>query len=158
MPVAILLDSNILLRLARRDDPQFKLAADALHELRGAQQLPIITPQVEREFWAVATRPRQNNGLGMTPEEAAQQLTTFKTSFAFKADTLQVHERWRELVLTFRVSGKETHDAGMVAAMRAHGITEILTFDEADFTRYGAMITIRTPQSVVAEGTTKPRQ
>ena len=36
------------------------------------QEELLIIPQAQREFWVVATRPRQQNGLGMTTVEAAQ--------------------------------------------------------------------------------------
>ena len=39
----------------------------------GPAMLPSeVMEQAQREFWVVATRPRQQNGLGMTTVEAAQ--------------------------------------------------------------------------------------
>ena len=35
------------------------------------------------------------------------------------------------------VSGKNVHDARMVAAMVVHGVESILTFNTQDFLRYG---------------------
>ncbi len=43
---------------------------------------------------------------------------------------------WERLVTTHRVSGKNTYDARIVAAMNVHRITGILTVNVQDFTRY----------------------
>jgi predicted nucleic acid-binding protein len=34
------------------------------------------------------------------------------------------------------VSGKQAHDARIVAAMKVHGVTHLLTFNTDDFKRY----------------------
>ena len=47
------------------------------------------------------------------------------------------------LVIDYRVSGVQVHDARLVAAMLAHGVTHILTFNTADFARYA-------PEGIVA--------
>jgi predicted nucleic acid-binding protein len=39
-------------------------------------------------------------------------------------------------VADYRVSGKNAHDARLVAAMVVHGIDSILTFNAQDFVRY----------------------
>ena len=49
--------------------------------------------------------------------------------------------------LAYRVAGKNTHDARLVAAMVVHGVSSILTFNIQDFTRY-AEITIFDPRTL----------
>jgi predicted nucleic acid-binding protein len=44
-------------------------------------------------------------------------------------------------------TGKSTHDARLVAAMRVHQVTHILTFNIQDFTRYPG-INILSPQAI----------
>jgi predicted nucleic acid-binding protein len=51
-------------------------------------------------------------------------------------DSLAVHQEWRKLLVTYNVSGAQVHDARLVAAMRVHGVKQILTFNERDFARY----------------------
>ena len=46
---------------------------------------------------------------------------------------------WESLVIQYRVSGKPVHDARLVAAMKVHGLTSILTFDRTGFSRYGGI-------------------
>ena len=84
----------------------------------------------------MATRPVSENGLGMTVEMAARELSVLKRLFSLLPETPPVFEEWERLVTTHRVSGKNTHDARIVAAMDIHGITRILTFNVRDFTRY----------------------
>jgi predicted nucleic acid-binding protein len=43
---------------------------------------------------------------------------------------------WRRLVRDHQVSGRQVHDAHLVATMLVHGITHILTFNGQDFARY----------------------
>ncbi|HKV48296.1 MAG TPA: hypothetical protein VJN69_09410 [Candidatus Acidoferrales bacterium] len=49
---------------------------------------------------------------------------------------LPLREEWERLVATYRVSGKNTHDARLAAAMAVHGVNSILTFNTDDFARY----------------------
>lgn len=41
------------------------------------------------------------------------------------------------------VSGKNTHDARIVAAMNVHGVVNLLTFNRDDFKRYSGMSCLR---------------
>jgi predicted nucleic acid-binding protein len=42
--------------------------------------------------------------------------------------------------------GKSAHDARLVASMRAHGLTAILTFDRTGFSRYPGIEVIHPEQ------------
>ena len=46
---------------------------------------------------------------------------------------------WRQLIVSYGVSGKKSHDAQLVAAMAVHGITQILTDNTDDFTRFAGI-------------------
>jgi predicted nucleic acid-binding protein len=149
--MALLLDANILCRLARSDDPQHGETRQAIEHCLQRQEELLLIPQAYREFWVVATRPRERNGLGMTPNETAEQLKAFEQFTTFTADTPAVHENWRRLVIQHQVSGKDAHDAGYIAAMQTHSIQRILTFDTADFRRYEPHIVVRTPEQISSE-------
>jgi predicted nucleic acid-binding protein len=94
------------------------------------------------EFWAVATRPSSENGLGMTVEMAAGELAAFQRLFSLMPETASIFQEWERLVTTHQVSGKNTHDAHLVAAMNVHGITRVLTFNGQDFTRYSNILAV----------------
>jgi hypothetical protein len=40
------------------------------------------------------------------------------------------------------ISGKNAHDARLVAAMIVHGVSSILTFNAKDFTRYAEIVVV----------------
>ena len=68
------------------------------------------------EFWAVASRPAgSENGLGMPPETVARELAVLKDLFALLPEPASVFQDWEQLVTAYRVSGKNTHDARLVA-------------------------------------------
>jgi hypothetical protein len=75
------------------------------------------------ELWVVATRPLRENGLGMTPVEAALELARIKGMFLFLPETPAIYPVWEALVTRHEVSGKPAHDARLVAAMQVHGLT-----------------------------------
>jgi len=87
----------------------------------------------------VATRPLSQNGLGLSTPEAAAELARLKSMFPLLADTPGIYPVWESLVIQYRVSGKPAHDARLVAAMRVHGLTTILTFDRSGFSRYAGI-------------------
>jgi predicted nucleic acid-binding protein len=134
MPV--LLDTNILLRLAQPHHPNAPAAARALRALRANNEMLHITQQNIVEFWAVATRPITANGLGFSPEQATAEVDALKRLFVLLPE-LPLQDAWERLVADYRVSGKNAHDARLVAAMVVHGIESILTFNAQDFLRYG---------------------
>lgn len=57
------------------------------------------------------------------------------------------HLEWRRLVVHYRVSGVQVHDARIVAAMQTHGITHLLTFNGDDFRRFSE-ITVVHPSEI----------
>jgi predicted nucleic acid-binding protein len=112
-------------------------------------------PQNLYEFWVVCTRPLANNGLGKTAVEAAAELANAKTLFTLLDDTPAILPAWEQLVTTHAVLGKNAHDARLVAAMLVHGVTHLLTFNDADFRRFTA-ITVLTPSAVLTPAPPPP--
>ena len=49
------------------------------------------------------------------------------------------------LTRSFAFGGTQVHDANIVATMLAHGETRLLTFNEADFRRFGSLIEVVVP-------------
>jgi predicted nucleic acid-binding protein len=133
--MAVLLDTNILVRLMNPLATQAVLAERALNVLRAhGQELP-ITAQNLVEFWAVATRPVLENGLGVSVEEAIKEVSALKALFVLLPE-LPLQSEWERLVTQYSVSGKGCHDARRVAAMMVHGTDTVLTFNVQDFNRY----------------------
>ncbi len=141
-----LLDTNVLLRGLDRNHPMYRVVRRAIITLRRQNNRLFLTAQNLIEFWAVATRPVDSNGLGMSIQWSAAQLFRMKRFFPILPDTADVFAEWERLVIQQQVSGKKVHDARLVASMNVHGVTHILTFNDSDFSRYPGIIII-SPQS-----------
>lgn len=145
--VLCLVDSNVLLRLAKRDDPSYGAMREAARSLRNRGFTLVYTLQNMTEFWNTSTRPKERNGFGLSVDETEINAQQIELSFAFLPDTERVYREWRRIAFQHRVSGVQVHDARLAAAMYAHGISHILTFNGDDFTRYPGITAIH-PGSV----------
>jgi len=105
-----------------------------------------IVPQNLIEFWAVATWAIKENALGITPKQAVDELLKFKRLFAVMPDNGEIFSKGEQLVVTHNVSGKQAHDARLVAAMLVHDLSHLLTFNDRDFKRFPE-ITVVNPQN-----------
>ena len=86
-------------------------------------------------------------GLGKTPQEGLGRELDRLTPFQKLADVLSL---WRAQTLQFGVSGAHSHDCHLIAFMRAHGVTSLLTPDAKDFRRYAPLgIASTNPASVL---------
>jgi predicted nucleic acid-binding protein len=153
--MSTLLDTNILTRAAQPGHALHQAAVDAVAELRRQGDTPVLVPQNLYEFWVVATRPVAQNGLGLTPGQAETELQRLKSLFSILDETPAVFAEWERLITRYQVSGKNAHDAHLVAAMVVQQISRILTFNPTDFRRYQG-ITVLEPQQVVASLPPKP--
>ena len=133
--MATLVDTNILLRYLNPKDPHCT-ADNAIAALRLRNEPLCVGPQNLIEFWAVATRPTTQNGPGMTTAEAESEITSIRRLFRLLPHTPDVVEEWRRIVTRHGVSGKQTHDAHLVALMEVNDVTTILTFNGSDFRRF----------------------
>ncbi len=142
-----LLDTNILLRMADGNAPQHLLAGEAVSTLLARGNEVYLTAQNLIEFWAVATRPLDVNGLGWTTQRTATEVAQLRNKFSLLEDSPDILTRWLTLVTVHNIKGKKVHDARLVATMQAHGVTHLLTFNTDDFKGY-PNITILHPSNV----------
>jgi len=147
MPV--LVDTNILLRVLDREDPLHESARSAVRAIKSRGEQNVTTLQNVAEFWNVCTRPvYARGGLGLTVEQAEKRLRMLERIFTVLPDLPGLYQCWRQLVVSRRVLGVQVHDAKLVAAMTLHGITQILTLNERDFSRYPG-ITVLAPDKLI---------
>jgi len=125
-------------------------ATHALAALPAKGNELVIVAQNLIEFWAVATRPIVNNGLGITTSDAANELTKLKRLFTVLPETEDILPHWERLVIKYDVIGKQSHGARLVAAMTVHNATHLLTFNGAHFKRFTEIVTIN-PQDITEE-------
>ena len=146
--MTVLVDTNILARLAQPSHPHHSLALAALDALHVRGHDVAIVPQVLYEFWTVCTRPPAQNGLGFPTRQAHSEQVKASGLFRLLPDNASILPEWQRFVVRHDVKGRNAHDARLVAAMNVHGVGHILTFNVADFARYPG-ITVLDPQSVV---------
>lgn len=143
-------DTNVLLRTTDVGDPAQSAAESAIEHLRLSGESLSIFPQNLIEFWAVATRSRADNGPGLSPSQAESQVGALKAMFVVVADNHKIFSEWERIVAFYQVIGKQAHDARIVAAMSAHGLTHLLTFNDRDFKRFSE-ITVINPRRLLNE-------
>ena len=147
--MSVLVDTNILLRRAQVASEQHRLVLDSLIELVRADISLCLVPQVIYEFWVAATRPIDVNGLGVAVPQAELMMKELLQDFVLLRDERGIFGNWQSLVVDYAIQGKRAHDARLVAAMQKHGISNVLTFNIADFSRFPG-IQVFTPSDVMA--------
>ncbi len=106
-------------------------------------------PEAIYEFRVVATRPIANNGLGLLTVECENEVARIEASFPLLDAKPNLFIEWKAVVSAFARHGKVAHDARLVAAMRTHGLTHLLTFNGSDFSRYPGIVLLD-PNGVVS--------
>ena len=144
--MSYLVDTNVLLRLINSHNSQYAQAQNAINKLLQQDVELNIVPQNLFEFWVVATHPVNVNGLGLSVEEATQEMALLKQLFAIKASNPSILTVWEDLVIKYQVKGKQGHDARLIAAMITHEISHILTFNVED-TRFSEIVAV-SPQRI----------
>jgi predicted nucleic acid-binding protein len=145
--MSYLVDTNVLLRGVQESHPMHFDAVHATDLLLSHETVSII-PQNLIEFWAVATRPESRNGLGLSVVETAERIAVLKSTFRLLSDSQDIFNEWERLVVQHQVLGKQVYDARLVAAMRVHNLTHLLTFNTGDFKRF-SFITSLSPQAIL---------
>ena len=145
--MAYLSDTSIVLRLAQPHLPIYQTVLNALSKIRKSGERLVIVPQILVEFWVVATRPTNVNGLGMTTDNAEKELEKLQRLFTVLPENELIFEEWKTLVVKHKVSGKPTHDTRIAAAMIVHKIENILTLNPNDFKRFTEIKAVR-PQDI----------
>jgi predicted nucleic acid-binding protein len=138
-PASCLVDTNILLRMTRRADPQHHIADTALSRLASRGTALCFTHQNIAELWNAMTRPIDRNGLGLSVLEAEREVRAIEVGMSLLPDSEAVYREWRRIVVNHNVSGVQVYDARLAAVMYVHNVRHILTLNVADFGRFGGL-------------------
>ena len=147
--MSYLLDTNILLRYIVANHPLNEHTVEATEQLKASNEKLFITSQNLIEFWNVATRPEQRNGLGLTLDRTKDKIKLLKKIFILLPDTPSVYLTWEQLVTNYQVKGVNVYDTRLVAFMLVHKISHILTFNTKDFQRFHSEIIVVHPDTVM---------
>ena len=137
-----LLDTNILLHGLKQSDPLCPGVRAAVGALRQNGHRLCLFPQNLMEFWSVSTRPRERNGLGLTPALTDHYITRVESLFTLLPEPPAIYREWRRLVTENSVVGLQVFDTRLVAAMTLYSITSLLTFNIKHFHRYDGISAI----------------
>ena len=134
--IRYLVDTNIFLRAVNPQSDQYALVSEVIGRLFEAGHTLHVVPQVIYEFWSTTTRPLDKNGFGWTPLNARARVDDALDLFELLEDSPTLYTQWLNIVVRYRVSGKQVHDARLAAAMQIHQLTHILTLNGKDFERF----------------------
>ncbi len=132
-------DTNVLVKARILEAPDHDIARSRLRRALQDREPMRISRQVLREYLAVVTRP-QTWPIAITREEALADIEALMSGFEILEDGPAVTASLMALCRAVSVGGRQIHDANIVATMLAHGERRLLTFNTADFRRYGDRI------------------
>lgn len=128
-----LLDTNILLRAADISSRNNYVANKAITKIINDGNECVITAQIIIEFWVVATRPIDVNGLGWNTLQTKDYINDLLDNFRLIPETSTIFTTWLQIVTDYDIKGKRTHDIRLLAVMKSHNIRYLLTFNPKDF-------------------------
>ena len=135
------IDTNVLVKSRVAGAPDHDAARAALERALRDPEPTRISRQVIREYLAVVTRP-QIWPVPITREDALGDVSRLIGSFEILEDGPVVTEHLVALCREVHVGGRQLHDANIVATMLAYGERRLLTFNDADFRRFGDSIEV----------------
>ncbi|MGH7172198.1 MAG: type II toxin-antitoxin system VapC family toxin [Gemmataceae bacterium] len=136
-----LVDTNVLIYHQIALSPFHAAARSQLRDLFVAGNPLWLSRQILREYLAAMSRPGTlTPPLPMTTLIADVQ--TFASRFLIAEDGSTVTVHLLSLLASISCSGKQVHDANIVATMLARGIPRLLTHNVADFSRFAGVITV----------------
>jgi predicted nucleic acid-binding protein len=130
---SILLDTNVVLRIADRSTPEHNVVIRAIGNLSKNLVTPVLAPQVLVEFWVVATRPIDANGFGWSPTIVGNSIERLRRRFVLLSEGPELLDRWLEIVTVYHLRGKRAHDARLAAIALLYDISQVLTLNTGDF-------------------------
>ena len=132
-------DTNVLVSSRLEESPDHELARDMLDRAIAGIEPLRISRQILREYLAVVTRPQAWREM-LAREDALEDLGRLAADYEVLEDGPAVTAWLVSLCREVPGGGRQIHDANIVATMLAHGEHRLLTFNLADFRRFGDRI------------------
>jgi predicted nucleic acid-binding protein len=133
-------DTNVLVAATDEQRPDHKASRTVLLDWPGTGVALYASGQVFREYLAVASRPSESNGLGLSRLEAVANVRHLRSRLRLVEETSKVADRLLDLLDLVDCGGKQIHDANVVATMLVHGVDVIVTRNVADFARFSSFV------------------
>ncbi len=135
----VFVDTNVLVYATRSSAAQYALAHSTLTRLEAEGSTLWISHQVLREYLAAVALP-QATAASLPMATAIADIRRFRAAFQITDERPGVLDRLLQILSTHRCSGRQVHDANIVATMLDHGIRRLLTFNLPDFRRFAQII------------------
>lgn len=129
----ILLDTNILLRLKEKHAESHQTVKNKIQQFLQIGEKLVLTPQIVYEFYVVATRPLEKNGLGLEVVEVIETIEEFSNLCQLLVEHQDTYQNWLHLMRQYQIKGKRSHDVRLVAFMQAQQIPKLYTLNQQDF-------------------------
>ena len=129
----ICLDTNILLDATDEGRVFHSKALGVFSLLPQSGVVLLLATQVIREYVVVATRPEKNNGLGLSVEDAANNVFEFRKQANLIPESVSSCENLLEWSVRLQITGKKLHDLQILATAWQAGAQILVTSHVADF-------------------------
>ncbi len=126
-----LLDTNFLIRLNQFQQSVGK-SGSILEKLAEKYRLCICLQNLV-EYWSVASRAKQVNGLGLPLQEVNSRIHMLMEKFEMLSDSPKVIDIWLKMCAREGISGKHAHDARLASTAIANDVDTIVTLNRRDF-------------------------
>jgi predicted nucleic acid-binding protein len=138
----VMLDTNVLLAATDEDRAEHRGALTVVNDWAAGPTELCTSGQVLREYLSVATRPADRNGLGLKLPDALGNVRAIRERTTLLSEDAKVTGRLLGLLADVECSGKQVHDANLVATMLIHGIGAVVTMNLEDFVRFGQHVSL----------------
>jgi predicted nucleic acid-binding protein len=135
-PDRAMLDTNVLLAATDEGRAEHEQALEIVNDWPSRGTTLYTSGQIMREYLAVATRPAEENGLGLKLADALANVRALRERTSLLTEDGKVADRLLALLDGIECGGKQVHDANVVATMLVHGIDAVVTINLDDFTRF----------------------
>ena len=138
----VLVDTNVLLSASQASRPHHLEALRVLNDWPNQAKRLCTCGQILREYLVVATRPQENNGLGLALDDALLNVAAIRQRMLLLEENAGAVALLHELLQEVRCHGKQIHDVNLVALALYHRVGSIVTANVADFLRFKDHITV----------------
>lgn len=129
----VFLDTNVLLSATDTSRPRHNQARNVFKASLDTGYHLAISGQIVREYLVVATREPEENGLGLSPEDAVSNIETFTRRTVLIEESEEVSDYVNGMVRKYNLQGKRIHDANIAATMKTHSVLSLITENPEDF-------------------------
>jgi predicted nucleic acid-binding protein len=136
----LLLDTSVLISATTPARALHRKALVTLNDWPAGGVRLVTSGQIIREYLCVATRPAGVNGLALSRADALANVRAFLSRMRVLDENRRVLDALLALIARTACTGKNVHDANVVATCLAHRVEMVVTENTDDFARFPGII------------------